>query len=96
MNMKRDIHYSDYTGRTEKSYEEWYDKAHTQVKRVLDRKPAEGRIDPVIEERLAAVEARLREDHETWRKSLDAGIRWNRAVWRTGDEEWWRFYVQDL
>jgi trimethylamine--corrinoid protein Co-methyltransferase len=95
-NMKRDIYYSDYTGRTEKSYEEWYDKAHRQVKRVLDRKPAEWLIDPTIEKRLAAVEARLSEDNLSWRKGLDAGTRWNRANWQTGDDAWWRFYVQDL
>ena len=95
-NMKRDIYYSDYTGRTDKSYEEWYDKAHTQVKRVLDRQPAEGHLDPTIEGGLTAVEARLREDNVSWRKGLEARTRWNRAVWRTGEEEWWRFYVQDL
>jgi trimethylamine:corrinoid methyltransferase-like protein len=95
-NMKRDIYYSDYTGRTDRSYEEWYDKAHTRVKQVLDRKPVGGKADATIEGRLSAVEARLREDNESWRKSLDAGIRWNRAVWRASDEEWWRFYVQDL
>jgi hypothetical protein len=94
--MKRDIYYSGYTGRTEKSYEEWYDKAHAQVKRVLDRKSAQGKIDPTIEEKLVAVEARLHEDNVSWRKGVEEGTRWNRVYWRTGDEEWWRFYVQDL
>jgi len=79
--MKRDVYYSDYTGRTKKSYQEWYDKAHARVAKILDRQSTDGSPDPTIEERLAAVERRLREDNETW---------------RTGQGDWWRFYVQDL
>jgi trimethylamine:corrinoid methyltransferase-like protein len=79
--MKQDVYYSDYTGRTQKSYEDWYEKAHTRVKKVLDRQPADYHLDPMIRERLAAVEARLNEDNVSW---------------RTGEEGWWRFYVQDL
>jgi trimethylamine--corrinoid protein Co-methyltransferase len=79
--MKRDIYYSDYTGRTNRSYEDWYEKAHARVKQVLDRRPDDQRLDPVIEERLAAVEARLREDNESWRRA---------------EGKWWQFYIQDL
>jgi trimethylamine--corrinoid protein Co-methyltransferase len=79
--MKRDVYYSDYTGRTSRSYEEWYEKAHARVAQILDRQSTDGSLDPTIEERLAAVERRLREDNETW---------------RTGQGDWWRFYVQDL
>ncbi len=83
--MKRDVYYSDFTGRTEKSYQEWYDKAHDKVKEILghgpSRKPANDYMDEVILERLAAVGARLTEDNKTW---------------RTGQDDWWQFYVQDF
>ena len=79
--MKRDIYYSDYTGRTNRSYEDWYEKAHTRVGQVLDRQPEDRRLEPAVEERLAALEARLREDNESWRRAQG---------------EWWHFYIQDL
>jgi trimethylamine:corrinoid methyltransferase-like protein len=79
--MKRDIYYSDYSGRTNRSYEDWYQKAHARVTQILDRQPTEDGLEPAIEERLEAVEARLREDNETW---------------RGGQGDWWRFYIQDL
>ena len=79
--MKRDIYYSDYSGRTNRSYEDWYQKAHARVTQILDRQPTEDGLEPAIEERLASVEARLREDNETWRR---------------GQGDWWRFYIQDL
>jgi trimethylamine--corrinoid protein Co-methyltransferase len=78
---KRDVYYSDYTGRTKRSYEDWYQKAHARVTQILDRGPADDQLDPAIEERLQAVEARLREDGESW---------------RSGRPDWWPFYVQDL
>ena len=34
-NMKRDIYYSDYSGRTEKSYEDWYETAHRKVQDIF-------------------------------------------------------------
>lgn len=77
--MKEAVYYSDYTGRVEKSYEDWYDLAHKQVKEILERKVVDDKEDKVIAERLAAVEARLREDSESW---------------RTGDGDWWRPYLQ--
>ena len=79
--MKRDIYYSDYTGRTTRSYEDWYEKAHARVGQILDRQPTDERLEPAVEERLAAVEARLRADNESW---------------RSGRSDWWEFYVQDL
>ena len=79
--MKRDVYYSDYTGRTKRSYEDWYEKAHARVGQVLDRHPNDARLEPVIEERLAAVEARLREDNESWRRA---------------EGDWWQFYIQDF
>jgi hypothetical protein len=51
------------------------------VKQVLDRQPADDHVDPAVKERLAAVKARLFEDNVTW---------------RTGAEDWWRHYAQDL
>jgi trimethylamine--corrinoid protein Co-methyltransferase len=79
--MRRDIYYSDYTGRTNRSYEDWYGKAHARVKQVLDRQADDERLDPLIEERLAAVEARLREDNEGWRRAKG---------------HWWRPYIESL
>ena len=79
--MKEDVYYSDYTGRTHRSYQEWYEKAHSRVTGILDRQAAASDPDPAIEERLAAVEARLREDNLSG---------------RSGRGDWWEFYVQDL
>jgi trimethylamine--corrinoid protein Co-methyltransferase len=79
--MKQDIYYSDYTGRTKRSYEEWYDKAHTRVTQVLDRQPSDAELPPEINDRLEAIEARLREDNQSW---------------RTGQAAWWSPYIQDL
>jgi hypothetical protein len=79
--MKQDIYYSDYTGRTKRSYEEWYDKAHTRVTQVLDRQASDAEPPPEINERLEAIEARLREDNQSW---------------RTGQAAWWSPYIQDL
>jgi trimethylamine--corrinoid protein Co-methyltransferase len=79
--MKRDIYYSDFTGRTTRSYQDWYEKAHARVTQVLDRQSTDVSLEPTIEERLAAVERRLREDNDTW---------------RGGQGDRWRFYVQDL
>jgi hypothetical protein len=79
--MKRDIYYSDFTGRTTRSYQDWYEKAHARVGQILDRQPTDERLEPEVEERLAAVEARLRADNERW---------------RSGRGDWWDFYVQNL
>lgn len=79
--MTRDVYYSDFCGRIEKSYEAWYEKAHKKVKEILDRKETNDSIDKEIMERFAVVKARLKEDSKTW---------------RTGKADWWRFYVQDF
>lgn len=79
--MKEAVYYSDFTGRTEKSYEDWYELAHQKVKDFLKRKVTDEKEDKVIAERLVAVEARLREDSESW---------------RTGKDDWWRPYIQDF
>ena len=79
--MTRDVYYSDFCGRIEKSYEPWYDKAHNRVKEILNREKTDAPIDKEIMERFAAVKARLKEDNETW---------------RTGRGDWWRSYVQDF
>jgi trimethylamine--corrinoid protein Co-methyltransferase len=97
-NMKRDVYYSDYTGRTAKSYEDWYDRAHAWVKQVLDREPAEVDLDPTIKDRLAAIEARLKKDPDAWRKDLPPRerVHGEREPWRKDRERWWLPYVQGL
>lgn len=77
--MTRDIYYSDYTGRTGKSYEAWYERAHNKVKEILHRKEIDNPIDKEIMERFAAVRTRLEEDNQTW---------------RTGKDDWWRTYIE--
>ena len=79
--MKRDIYLSQYCGRIEESYEDWYEKAHTRVKEILSRKERTESPDPQVRERLQAVVGRLREDDSTWR----------------GDtQEWWKPYISDF
>jgi trimethylamine--corrinoid protein Co-methyltransferase len=78
--MSRDIYYSDYCGRVEAAYEDWYAKAHRKVKEILASRSGQ-LTDEATLERLAAVEARLAEDPVTW---------------RTNQPNWWRFYVQDF
>jgi trimethylamine--corrinoid protein Co-methyltransferase len=79
--MNRDVYYSDFNGRVEKAYQDWYEKAHWRVQRILEEKPVEEEIDKEIHERLAAVEARLKEDPDSWKRSTP---------------DWWRFYTQDF
>jgi len=80
-NMKRDIYYSDFVGRIEASYQDWYEKAHTRVKEVLSAKCPDPQLQKDLEAKLAAVGARLKENDTTW---------------RTGEGEWWKYYIQDL
>jgi trimethylamine--corrinoid protein Co-methyltransferase len=78
--MKEVVHYSDFTGRVAKSYNDWYATAHEKVEAILKREySAENK--KMVEEKLLAVEARLRENDTTWRSAAD---------------DWWHFYVQDL
>jgi|GEM_PF-544887 len=79
--MKQSVYYSNYTGRVNSSYEDWYELAHEKVKTVLSRKSTDEAFDKIIAGRAEAVEARLREDNETWHK---------------GAGEWWKYYVQDI
>ena len=79
-NMKRDVYYSDFTGRVKTSYEDWYDKAHTRMKNILAKRD-DDIADPAVGNRLAAVQARLAEDEVSW---------------RSGRDGWWRSYVQDF
>jgi len=78
--MKRDVYYSDYCGRTRASHEDPYEKAHQRVREILARRRTDAHVDRDTLARLAAVEARLKEDDETWRK---------------GEGDWWRTYVDD-
>ena len=79
--MREAVYYSDFTGRTAKSYEDWYDLAHEKVQEILCGARGDASADRTVIERCAAVEARLKEDDRAW---------------RDGQEDWWRFYVQDL
>jgi len=81
--MKEAVYYSEFTGRTAKSYEDWYDLAHQKVRDILDddKRESDASADKTVSERYAAVEARLKEDDRTW---------------RDGQDDWWRFYTQDL
>ena len=77
--MKEAMRYSDFTGRTPQSYDDWYATAHRKVRDILDEEPA-AEDARAIGERLAAVAARLREDDHTWREGRDG---------------WWQGYVAD-
>ena len=76
--MKEAMYYSDFTGRTGKSQDDWYDLAGRKVREVLAGE-ADPAGDQAVAERLAAVEARLKQDDTTWRE---------------GNEGWWRRYVE--
>jgi trimethylamine---corrinoid protein Co-methyltransferase len=79
--MKRDIYLSQYCGRIEESYEDWYEKAHGRVQEILSRKERTESPDPQVRERLQAVVGRLREDDSTWRED---------------GPDWWKPYVIDI
>lgn len=79
--MKRDIYYSDFCGRVEASYEDSYEKAHRRVKEILARRDTDAHVDRDVLARLAAVEARIAEDDDTW---------------RTGEGHWWTTYLEEL
>ena len=79
--MKEAMHYSDFTGRSTKSYEDWYELAHQKVQSILANGRDQAAADPELATRAKAVAARLHEDDETWRK---------------GHDGWWREYVRDL
>ncbi len=66
-NMKKDIYYSDFCGRTAKSYEDWYEKAHQKVQEIL-KMGDEYQVDKCTLVKLDAVEALLKKDNLTWRE----------------------------
>ena len=79
--MKRNVYYSEFCERIETSYEDFYEKAHRRVSDILARRHTTVHVDKDVLARLEAVEARLKEDDQTWRE---------------GQENWWVFYLQDL
>ncbi|MHB1355403.1 MAG: trimethylamine methyltransferase family protein [Anaerolineae bacterium] len=66
--MTRDVLYSDYSGRVEKSYEDWYSIAHKRVEEVLSWRKEAPKIDATTLARLSALEASLASDDKTWRR----------------------------
>ena len=79
--MKEFVYYSDFVGRTTKSYEDWYDLAHQKAQTLLHTAREDAAADKSLAGRCATVAARLKE---------------NDRAWRDGADGWWRFYVQDL
>ena len=79
--MHEAVHYSDFSGRAEDPDKDWYDVAHDKVKKIL--KPENESVEgtEIVSKRLAAVEARLKEDDLSWREGKDG---------------WWDFYIQDI
>jgi len=79
--MKEAVYYSDFTGRSGRSYEDWYDIAHEKVKEILAPRHEDDQEARTLAGRLAAVEARVNEDDVTWRE---------------GKDYWWESYIQDI
>ena len=79
--MKRNVYYSEFCGRIETPYEDFYEKERRCVSDILARRHTTVHVDKDVLARLEAVEARLKEDDQTWRE---------------GQENWWVFYLQDL
>ena len=79
--MKEAMYYSEFTGRMEESYRDWYELAHEKVSRILSSAGEDAAGDINLLQKYEAVGARLKEDDQTWRE---------------GREGWWQSYVQDL
>ena len=79
--MKESVYYSDFTGRSPASQEDWYDIAHEKVKEILAHTHDDDEEVRTLAGRLASVEARLNEDEATWREGKDC---------------WWESYIQDI
>jgi trimethylamine:corrinoid methyltransferase-like protein len=79
--MKRDVYHSEFCGRIEPSDEDAHEKAHLRVKDILARRETDGHVDKDVFARLAAVEARPKEDDQTWQTDI---------------EDWWTTYLEDL
>ena len=78
--MREEIYSSEFSGRIEASYEDWYKKANKKVKEILENNPPL-EWDKETKEKIKAVEARIKEDNQTWRKEK---------------EGWWKYYIQDF
>ena len=79
--LRRDVYFSEYCGRIEASYEDWYEKAHRRVADILGKTDDESRMTPEQRDRLTSVLSRMKEDDVTWREN---------------GGEWWRSYVGDF
>lgn len=79
--MQRDVYYSEFCGRIEASFEDYYERAHRRVKDILARRNRVEHVEKEVLSRLEGVEARIMEDDSTW---------------RTGQGDWWTSYVRDL
>lgn len=79
--MKDAVHYSEFTGRTEQSYGDWYELAHQRVQATLQAGRDDAAANGMYAGKVSAVEARLKEDDRTWREGKDG---------------WWLKYVRDL
>jgi len=79
--MKEAMYYSEFTGRMEESYRDWYDLAHQKVRGILRSVEDDVVGDKNLVQRYEAVGARLKENDHAWREGRDG---------------WWQFYVQDL
>ena len=79
--MKEAMYYSEFTGRMDESYQDWYDLAHQKVRMILRSAEEDAVVDKNLAQRYEAVAARLRENDHAWRERRD---------------DWWQFYIQDL
>jgi trimethylamine--corrinoid protein Co-methyltransferase len=79
--MKEAMYYSEFTGRMEESYRDWYELAHQKTRQILSSSGEDTAGDKSLLQKYEAVGARFREDDNSWRE---------------GKEGWWQFYVKDL
>jgi len=79
--MQEAMYYSEFTGRMEESYQDWYELAHKKVRQILDSAGEDAAGDKSIMQKFDAVGGRLKEDDKTWRE---------------GKAGWWQTYVKDL
>lgn len=97
--MKKDIYLSDFCGRLERNYKDWYDIAHIRVKDILKQRSS--KLNSDIKGRLESVVARLKEDDSSWlcgseNEFWGVNLEDNTLPWQSEREEWWSFYLQDL
>jgi len=97
--MEKDIYLSDFCGRLERDYEDWYDRAHTRVQDLLKQRKTE--MNSQVQERLECVKARLKEDDSSWLQGSyeefwGVNLDNHSLPWQSDTEDWWSFYLQDL